>query len=132
MSYKVVYNSVFGGFGLSKEGLEEYNRLTSKNVIHAEAIESDDPILIHLVETMGDVIHTKCSRLKIKEFPMKYKGFLKWADYDGRETVRIDYEQYLISSIKDVKNDPSTSYNEKITRIHELYNEYDERLKYGV
>ena len=117
---------------MSKKGLEEYNRLTSKNVIHAEAIASDDPILIHLVETMGDAIHTEYSKLKIKEFPMKYKGFLKWADYDGRESVCIDYEQYLISSIKDVKNDPSTSYNEKITRIHELYNEYDERLKYGV
>lgn len=125
MSYKVVYNSVFGGFGMSKKGLEEYNRLTSKNVIHAEAIASDDPILIHLVETMGDAIHTEYSNLKIKEFPMKYKGFLKWADYDGRETVRIDYEQYLISNIRDVKDDTNLSCDEKIERIQEQYREYD-------
>ena len=125
MSYKVVYNSVFGGFGMSKKGLEEYNRLTSKNVIHAEAIASDDPILIHLVETMGDAIHTEYSKLKIKEFPMKYKGFLKWIDYDGRETVRIDYEQYLISNIRDVKDDTNLSCDEKIERIQEQYREYD-------
>jgi len=125
MSYKVVYNSVFGGFGMSKKGLAEYNRLTSKNVIHAEAIASDDPILIHLVETMGDAIHTEYSKLKIKEFPMKYKGFLKWADYDGRESVCIDYEQYLISNIRDVKDDTNLSFDEKIERIHEQYREYD-------
>jgi hypothetical protein len=116
---------LFGGFGMSKKGLEEYNRLTSKNVIHAEAIASDDPILIHLVETMGDAIHTEYSNLKIKEFPMKYKGFLKWADYDGRETVSIDYEQYLISNIRDVKDDTNLSCDEKIERIQEQYREYD-------
>ncbi len=110
---------------MSKEGLAKYNRITSKNVIHAEAIAPDDPILIHLVETMGDAIHTEYSKLKIKEFPIKYKSFLKWGDYDGRETVRIDYEQYLISTVQSVVDDPSISSDEKISRIHELYNEYD-------
>lgn len=130
MSYKVVYNSVFGGFGLSKEGLAEYNRMTSKNVKHAEAIESDDPILIHLVETMGDAMNTECSRLKIKEFPMKYKWFLKWTEYDGRESVNIDYEKYMIDRIKHIINDSSVSSDEKIAHIHELYNEYDERIQF--
>ena len=130
MSYKVVYNSIFGGFGLSKEGLAEYNRLTSNNVQHAEAIESDDPVLIHLVETMGDAMNTECSRLKIKEFPMKYKGFLKWTDYDGRETVQIDYERYLLSAIHSAIDDSSISSDEKITRIRELYNEYDGTISF--
>lgn len=112
---------------MSKEGLAKYNRITSKNVIHAEAIAPDDPILIHLVETMGDAIHTEYSKLKIKEFPIKYKSFLKWSDYDGRESVCIDHEKYLIDSIKHVKDDPSISSDEKISRIHELYNEYDSR-----
>lgn len=110
---------------MSKKGLAEYNRLTSKNVIHAEEIASDDPILIYLVETMGDAIHTEYSKLKIKEFPMKYKGFLKWTDYDGRESVCIDYEQYLISNIRDIKDDTHLSCDEKIERIQEQYREYD-------
>lgn len=127
MSYKVVYNSKCGGFGMSQEGLAEYNRLTSKNVIHTEAIASDDPVLIHLVETMGKEIDDECSRLKIKEFPMKYRSFLKWTEYDGRETVSIDYEQYLISNVRDVKDDTKLSSDEKIERIQEQYNEYDSR-----
>jgi len=125
MSYKVVYNSKCGGFGMSNEGLAEYNRLSSRNVEDPDAIDFDDPILIQLVETMGDKINDKCSRLKIKEFPMKYKSFLKWSEYDGRESVTINYDRYLIHHIKHITDDTSLSSNEKIARIEELYKEYD-------
>jgi hypothetical protein len=127
MSYKVVYNSKCGGFGMSREGLAEYNRLTSLHVKGYYCIERDDLVLIQLVEIMGKEIDDECSRLKIKEFPIKYKSFLKWTDYDGCETVCIDHEQYLISNIRDVKDDINLSSDEKISRIHELYNEYDAR-----
>jgi hypothetical protein len=125
MSYRVVYNSKCGGFGMSQEGLAEYNRITSLHVKGYYCIERDDPVLIHLVETMGKEIDDECSRLKIKEFPMKYKSFLKWTEYDGRETVSIDYEQYLISNVRDIKDDINLSSDEKIERIQEQYNEYD-------
>ena len=127
MSYKVVYNSKCGGFGMSQEGLAEYNRLTSLHVKGYYCIERDDPVLIHLVETMGKEIDDECSRLKIKEFPMKYKSFLKWTEYDGRETVSINYEQYLISNIRDINDDTTLSSDEKIERIQEQYRDYDGR-----
>ena len=127
MSYKVVYNSKCGGFGMSQEGLAEYNRRTSLHVKGYYCIERDDPVLIHLVETMVKEIDDECSRLKIKEFPMKYRSFLKWTEYDGRETVSIDYEQYLISNVRDVKDDINLSSDEKIERIQEQYREYDSR-----
>ena len=110
---------------MSQEGLAEYNRLTSLHVKGYYCIERDDPVLIHLVETMGKDIDDECSRLKIKEFPMKYRSFLKWTEYDGSETVSIDYEQYLISNVRDVKDDTTLSSDEKIERIQEQYNEYD-------
>ena len=125
MSYRVVYNSKCGGFGMSQEGLAEYNRLTSLYVKGYYCIERDDPVLIHLVETMGKEIDDECSRLKIKEFPMKYKSFLKWTEYDGSETVSIDYEQYLIFNVRDVKDNINLSSDEKIERIREQYREYD-------
>ena len=50
---------------------------------------------------------------------------MKWTEYDGRETVSIDYEQYLISNVRDVKDDTKLSSDEKIERIQEQYNEYD-------
>ncbi len=116
---------------MSKEGLAEYNRVSSQTVKGYYCIERDDPILIHLVETMGAEINDDSSRLKIKEFPIKYKLFLKWTEYDGLETVCIDYEQYLISNIRDVKDDTNLSFDEKIERIQEQYNEYDSNPRYG-
>lgn len=131
MSYKVVYNSKYGGFGISREGLAEYNRLTSLNVDSYYCIDRDDPVLIQLVETMGDKINDEYSRLKIKEFPMKYKLFLKWSEYDGNESVSIDYERYLISNIKNIKDDTTISSDEKIERIQEQYREYNSKPQYG-
>lgn len=128
MSYKVVYNACHGGFGMSKEGLDAYHQLSSEHVTHAECIERDDPILIHLVETMVHTIHDENSRLKIKEFPMKYKSFLQWHDYDGLESIAVDYDEYLIYHIQHVIHTQLSS-DEKVARIQELYTEYDSRPK---
>jgi len=51
--YKVVYNNKYGGFGLSKEGLDEYNKRAShiESIESIQAVDRDDPILIELVET---------------------------------------------------------------------------------
>ncbi len=50
---------------------------------------------------------------------------MKWSEYDGRESVTINYERYLIYHIKHIIDDTSLSSNEKITHIEELYIEYD-------
>jgi hypothetical protein len=127
-TFKVVYNNKYGGFGMAKNGLEEYNRRTLQNLTYSDIIDRSDPILIELVETMGKEVNDKNSRLAIKEFPMKYKSFLKWSDYDGNESVRIDYDKYLIHHIREVKNEMILPY-EKIAHIDQLYEEYDARPK---
>jgi hypothetical protein len=127
-TFKVVYNNRYGGFGMNQYGLEEYNRRTLQNVTYADVIDRSDPILIEIVETMGKDVNDKNSRLAIKEFPMKYKSFLKWHDYDGNETVQIDYDKYLIHHVRAVK-DKMISPFEKIALIDQLYKEYDGRPK---
>ena len=126
--FKVVYNDKHGGFGMNKKGLDEYNRRTSKELKYADGIHRSDPILIDLVETMGNDINDACSKLKIKEFLIKYKGFLKWNEYDGKESVSINYDKYLIYHMKCVK-DSKKKADEKVLEIEELYKEYDERSK---
>ena len=127
-TFKVVYNNRYGGFGMNQYGLEEYNRRTLHNITYADVIDRSDPILIEIVETMGKDVNDKNSRLAIKEFPIKYKSFLKWHDYDGNETVQIDYDKYLIYHVRAVKNEMISPF-EKIVRIDQLYKEYDGRPK---
>lgn len=127
--YKVVYNAKHGGFCLSDKGINEYNKKTSKTLTPYDYIPRDDPVLIEMVETMGPAINDKYSNLKIEEIPIKYKSFISWGDYDGKETVRINYDKYLIYHIKYVKNNKLLTANEKMKMIENLYTEYDSRSK---
>ena len=102
-TFKIVYNGCFGGFDLSISGLEEYNRRTSKNITLPDYIDREDPVLIEMVETMDrKEINMKHSKLQIKEFPLKFKSFLLWHDYDGKENVSIDYNKYIVDNVKSI------------------------------
>ena len=126
--YKVVYNAKYGGFGLSDEGIKQYNKRTSQTLSPYDYIPRDDMNLIELVEIMGKDINDKYSKLKIKEFPIKYKSFLQWSEYDGNESVHINYDKYLIYHIKYIKNNSMLTSDEKIIMIENLYIEYEASL----
>lgn len=128
-TFKVVYNDCYGGFDLSKKALDEYNRRKSTNILYADAILQTDPVLIDLVETMGKEVNSNVSKLKIKEFPLKFKNFLNWGEYDGKESVTIDYNRYLVHHIKIAIEDKNLSPEEKVERVQRLYQEYDSRPK---
>lgn len=122
MSYKITYNAGYGGYGISTEGLKEYNRLCSTNKTW---IARDDPILIQLIEKDSRMMSGPYCQLAIAEFPVRYKSFLKMKEYDGKETFEIDYKQYLIHQVKSIMDDSFISSNEKIKRIYQVYEEYE-------
>ena len=120
-TFKVVYNACYGGFDLSKNALAEYNRRTSKNVIHPDCIGYQDPILIDMIETMDPKeINAKHSRLKVKEFPKIFKDFLSWHEYDGKESVVVDDNKYICHHVKLILQ-MDASAEEKINLISKLY-----------
>lgn len=119
--YRVVYNACHGGFDVSDEGLAEYNHRTSQLVTDPDAISRDDPVLLHMVETMDPhVINSRVSRLKIKEFPIMFRTFLEWSEYDGLESVRVDYHKYIVHTIMSIL-EMNGSAEEKIEQISQLY-----------
>ena len=119
--YRVVYNDCHGGFNLSEKGMAEYNHRTSQLVTDPDGITRDDPVLLHMVETMDPrVINSRVSRLKIKEFPIIFREFLAWSEYDGLESVRVDYHKYIVHTVKSIL-DADVSAEEKIGRISQLY-----------
>ena len=123
--YRVVYNDRHGGFDLSEQGMAEYNHRTSQ-LTYPDGISRDDPVLLHMVETMDPaVINSKNSRLKIKEFPIAFRDFLAWSDYDGKESVRVDYHTYIVHTVKSIL-EADVSAEEKIKRISQLYEDLAE------
>lgn len=50
---KVVVNSCYGGYGWSKEALDEYERRTGVHVEYGGRIDREDPVAIQMLEELG-------------------------------------------------------------------------------
>lgn len=97
MTRKVVINSTYGGFSLSKEAQDMY--CAAKGIDPGEwhpdycfykdfndlDLERDDPILVDVVEQLGEGANGNYSSLKIVEIP----DDVQWSihEYDGAEWV---------------------------------------------
>lgn len=107
---KIVINSDYGGFGLSDDAMGLY--LTRKGIPfdkkpwnHNEYIfvkpgteddlylswdiERDDPVLVQVVEELGEKADGRYSQLKIVEIPDDVRWVLQ--EYDGRESIHEEH-----------------------------------------
>ena len=102
---KIVYSACFGGFGLSGEAMRRYAELkgngwsasndnnfsfwylideTGKR-FSDDDFRRDDPILVQVVEELGERANTRFSDLRITEIPAGTKYRID--EYDGNESV---------------------------------------------
>ena len=94
---KIVYNACYGGFGLSDKAVARYWELKGLPVHDAftiSDIEEDraDPILVQVVEELGEEANSWSSKLVIRELPA---GTLyRIEKFDGMESVMTqdDYD----------------------------------------
>ena len=90
-TFKIVINGWYGGFGLSDEAeamwSEAKNNADPDGVYYYD-IMRDDPVLVHIVETLGEKANSTYSQLKVVEVPLwlREKG---WTiqEYDGVEHI---------------------------------------------
>jgi len=103
---KIVVNRCYGGFGLNDEAFEKYLEYKGINFVKSDGkspfgtyhyyddedsllsywdIPRDDPILIKVVEELGDKANSWASDLEIVEIP----DDIEWGieEYDGKEWV---------------------------------------------
>jgi len=104
---KVVYNRCYGGFGLSNEAMDRMVELgyeglkpnpeyvpNSKGMFDSHkywgdySIPRHDPILVQVVEELGEKANGSCSELRIEEVDGPYRI----EEYDGYETVKEPYD----------------------------------------
>ena len=91
---KIVYNSCYGGFELSKAAVDLYWEFKGEPKPlnwDYDLLSRDDPILVQVVEEMGPKKSSgNAARLRIHELP---EGTLYRIDeYDGLETVMAQDE----------------------------------------
>ena len=96
MTRKVVINVCYGGFGLSQEAQDmycaqkgidpgEWNSYGFYENFHEYDLERDDPVLVDVVERLGEQACGNYSSLKIVEIPEDVKWMVE--EYDGAEWV---------------------------------------------
>lgn len=82
---KIVINTCHGGFGLSKEALALYNERAGTAIKYEDDIKRNDPILIQIVEELGEAANGSYARLKAVEIPDDVEWTIK--EYDGDEWI---------------------------------------------
>jgi len=109
---KLVINKCFGGFGISHEAALLYGERANLNLFWFQddeypslgithyytggvkddnnywfprSIQRDDPILVQIVEELGEKVNTRYSELKIVEIPEDVEYTIE--EYDGIEWI---------------------------------------------
>jgi hypothetical protein len=89
---KIVYNACYGGFGLSEKAFARYKELGGAAYDYDWEIARTDPILVQVIEELGEEANNWASNLKITAVHAGTKYRIE--GYDGMETVMTveDYE----------------------------------------
>ena len=120
----VLYNACYGGWGISPKAYELYK--TRNNNVSPRGrrkIIRTDPILIQIYHELGPDFDTKYSKTEIDIFPKKYANYITFTEYDGSESVDIDYAQYELDNIKNKIKEilqSSFSNDEKINELNKI------------
>ena len=96
MMTKIVYNSCYGGFGMSAQAIDRYWEIKGEPHPDPEHwwygdVKRDDPVLAQVVEELGEGANSSHAYLNIREIP---EGTLyRIEEYDGLETV-MTHDEY--------------------------------------
>ena len=89
---KIVINKCWGGFGLSEQALTMYNDLTNSTAEYYWDIERDDPILVQVVEELGNEANGAFAELEIVDIPDGVNWHIN--EYDGMESIHEDHRSW--------------------------------------
>ncbi len=96
---KIVHNTCYGGFSLNDEGLKRYHEKTGKQRGDSEFLDRHDPALVEMIEEDAKKYSGRCSELRIYNLDDIFDGCYYIDDYDGMESVEVDYGKWLTKNI---------------------------------
>ena len=86
MMTRIVINTRYGGFSMSKEAIAMYQKLDGKEVkLSSVFYTRDDPVLVQVVETLGKRANSAQAQLHIVDVPDDVEWEIE--EYDGKEWV---------------------------------------------
>ena len=119
---EVLYNDCYGKWCFSNKAKELYALRKMNN--NNKCRRRSDPILIQVYNELGDDFDYQSSKTSIEKIPKKYENYYFISEYDGLETVEIDYTKYqldiLKQKIKEILEENSIDNDEKINQFKKM------------
>jgi len=123
LSMLILLNGCYGGYHIAEKYMKHANDNHSLDDIIMRYADRTDPTLIALYLKYGD-IGAKYSLPYLDFVPDKYRDYFKIHEYDGQESIRVDYAKYKMDTIKKLAEESDCVSSDEILRI---YNETDNR-----
>ena len=127
----ILYNTSYGGFGVSAKATQLYNKkkkeiepnFIEKKYIFGNKDERTDLILIRVYNELGKDFNNSYSNISIYKIPSKYKNFFKIVSYDGKESIEIDYDKYTVENIHELMQNENLSSVDKLKQLKKIINQ---------
>jgi len=124
-TFSILINKNYGGFGLSEKATELYNtrkrEIDPLFIYNKNNVDRTDPILIQIYYELKDEINDQFAKLGIYKIEKKYKDCYEISEYDGSESIKINYAKYKLKKLQyeliDILNNNKLSSDEKINEI---------------
>jgi hypothetical protein len=122
---EVLHNDCYGGGWRISNKARKLYALRKTNNSNNYLCKRSDPILIQIYHELGDEFDgDKTSKTFIGKIPKKYENCYNISEYDGLETVEIDYIKYeldnLKKKIKEIVENNSLNNDEKINQFKQI------------
>lgn len=92
---KIAINVCYGGFGLSDVAMDKIRALHEVPEIHEDDLLRHDPILISVLEEMGEAAQEDCCRLHLVDWPDAVPYSIR--EYDGAESITVNWVEFMES-----------------------------------
>ena len=124
---EVLINTCYGGWSISKKAKKIYESRKQTEIDfwfeHSIKIRTD-PLLIEIFKELGDEFNGKHSNIEIEKISKKYDGYFYIHEYDGTETIEINYAKYELNTLKNnintILDNNNLTNDAKYSQIKEL------------
>lgn len=129
---EVMYNAKYGGFNYSPQAMQKYCEKTGKEYKDYQyseclGIERTDKVMIEIVKELGMEANGPYANIQIAKIPIQFEKHICYGEYDGYESVGVNYEAYRLQSIRDIVSDGDGEKIERIRNVLEMVFENEEK-----
>lgn len=120
----VLINERHGGFRLSAQAIDEYNRRKGPDAPALRNgttdVERTDPLMVRIVKEMDGLASGAYAKVVVEEIPAQYVKHFRIVEYDGWESIQILHDSYALDQVRSVLDNEALSVEDKLVQLRSV------------